>query len=181
MDSKDSRFVASVLKLSNNTNASTKYDNCSLCQSTLPPWSNSLGRHLLEWLFNDARGTQSLALTRRTPKKGFLHAFSLLGFGSALYMGCFPNVTPSRAHSCFLLMAGGAWASFIFDTNAAFINAALPLGAEKTGAIADADGFNSTMLKLSAMAMAFGSTLLCAGIDFSLLMGGSGDNDKKKI
>ena len=112
-------------------------------------------------------------------QKGFLHAFSLLGFGSALYMGCFPNVSPSRAHSCFLLMAGGAWVSFIFDTNAAFINAALPLGAEKTGAVADADGFNSTMLKLSAMAMAFGSTLLCAGIDFSLLMGGSGD--KKKI
>ena len=111
-------------------------------------------------------------------QKGFLHSFSLLGFGSALYMGCFPKITPKRANLCFWLMAGGAWVSFVFDNNAAFINSALPLAADKTGATADPDGLNATLVKLSAMAMGVGSMLLCAGMDLALLMGKS--SDKKK-
>ena len=75
-------------------------------------------------------------------------------------------------------MAGGAWVSFVFDHNAAFINTSLPLAAEKAGATADSEGLNATLLKLSATAMAVGSTLLCAGMDLALLMGKS--SDKKK-
>jgi hypothetical protein len=111
-------------------------------------------------------------------QKGFLHAYALLGFGSALSMGCFPKITPGRANLCFWLLAGGAWVSFVFDTNAAFINSSLPLAAEKTGAVSDPDSLNATMLKLSATAMAIGSSLLCAGMDLSLLIGGSGGKKK---
>ena len=111
-------------------------------------------------------------------QKGFLHSFSLLGFGSALYMGCFPKITPKRANLCFWLMAGAAWVSFVFDTNAAFINSALPLAAEKTGATADPDGLKATFVKLSAMAMGVGGSILLSGMDLALLMGKS--SDKKK-
>ena len=104
-------------------------------------------------------------------QKGFLHAFSLFGFGAAMYMGCFPKTTPSKANISFWLLAGGAWVSLIGDTAAAFLNEALPLGAEKTGATSNPDGANATILKLSAMAMGVGSVMLCAGVDAAGLLG----------
>jgi len=45
-------------------------------------------------------------------QKGFLHSFSLFGFGAALYMGCFPNTTPTKVsilHCIALHCVGGAW------------------------------------------------------------------------
>jgi hypothetical protein len=104
--------------------------------------------------------------------KGILHALSLFGFGAAASMGCFPNLSSSKAHVSFLLLAGGAWLSFWGDHAAAWINATLPLAAEKAGAAVDNDGFNSTVIKLSAVAMAVGSVIMCTGIDKNTIMGG---------
>ena len=104
-------------------------------------------------------------------QKGFLHSFSLFGFGAALYMGCFPNTTPTKAYASFWLLAGGAWISLLGDTVAAYLNEALPLGAEKTDATPNPDGLNATVLKLSAMAMGIGSIMLCAGVNAAGLLG----------
>jgi len=104
-------------------------------------------------------------------QKGFLHSFSLLGLGAALYMGCFPKMTPSKAYVSFCLLSGGAWVSLIGDTLAAFWNEALPLGAEMHDATPNPDGANATVLKLSAMGMGIGSIMLCAGVDAAGLLG----------
>ena len=105
-------------------------------------------------------------------QKGFLHSFSLLGLGAALYMGCFPKTTPTKAYVSFCLLSGGAWISLVGDTLAAFLNEAVgPLGAELHDATPNPDGANATVLKLSAMAMGIGSIMLCAGADAAGLLG----------
>jgi hypothetical protein len=104
-------------------------------------------------------------------QKGFLHSFSIFGFGAALYMGCFPNTTPAKANASFWLLAGGAWVSLIGDMVAAYLNEALPLGAEMHDANPNPDGANATVLKLSATAMGIGAIILCAGVDAAGLLG----------
>jgi len=105
-------------------------------------------------------------------QKGFLHSFSLLGLGAALYMGCFPKTTPTKAYVSFCLLSGGAWISLVGDTLAAFLNEAVgPLGAELHDAADASDSANTTVLKLSAMAMGIGSIMLCAGADAAVILG----------
>ena len=112
--------------------------------------------------------------------KGFLHSFTMFGFGMASYAGCFPNLSPATARVAFWLIVTGSWLSLVGDTHAAWLNKTLPLAAEKTGAEEDEDCPNSQLLVLATLAMSVGTIFMISGVDFGLVCGGPASGKKLK-
>lgn len=127
-------------------------------------------------MFPGLAANPKLALTAHY--KGFLHAFLISSVAAACTCGApvFPGLTAMKAKLAFYMLAGGCWVSFVADHVASFINVAMPLGAEKTGAVADDSHPNSMLIAMSAVAgIGLGMIVLLSAMDWSkLALGGKG-------